>query len=179
MPHLITAFSENEFLFLFGNRLPRDSSFPDVTVLFIYLFIKGEEYRSTEKPDFQGGIGQPCWAHGYTWERGVSFARDCFFGSGGREAELTSSTACTWFCHHDPTAVVSWCFEADLHLSDGMWCKYAVISVIQTYHRCSLKIPVCHSEELVIISSHTFQLEHRSLLIKLASVFSFCDQHDH
>jgi len=41
-PHLVTTFGENEFLFLFGNRLPRYSTFPDSTALFVYLLIKGK-----------------------------------------------------------------------------------------------------------------------------------------
>lgn len=40
-------------------------------------------------------------------------------------------------------------------------------------------LPSVFIKELVIISSHIFQLEHRLLLVKLASVFSFCDQHDY
>lgn len=123
------------------------------------LFIWLSKGKNTEVPKSQVSRrvlvthGEPMAVPG----RRRSVCQDCFSGWGRREAEFTSSPACSESCHLHPPVVVRWRFEADLHLSDGMWCKYAVISGIQAYRRCSLKTPVCHSEELVIISSHIFR----------------------
>lgn len=110
---------------------PRQNS---IVSLFIYQRGRIRKYIKARFP-----VG--CWttvlSPWLSWEGAALFARTAPLA--GREAEFTASTACTWTCHHNPTAVVWWCLQVDLHISGGMWCKYTVLSVVHTYHCWSLK----------------------------------------